>query len=184
MKNTEKTYYIKGKNNKSKGITLLALAITITVLIILAGISIYSGKEIIRNAQLQELKTNMLLIQAKSKEYVEKANFKMGINADTKTEEQKQQIRKEVYGTGSEEGAQLEQATNIPTELKISNAETCYWLTQEAQKNWGLDKIKIDNDKDEKYLIEFDEDNEKVEVYNTLGFNGNYSLTQINELDK
>ena len=64
---------MKVKNNK--GITLIALTITIIILLILASITIYSGKESIKKAQLESLKTNMLLIKAKAKEYVEQASF-------------------------------------------------------------------------------------------------------------
>ena len=58
---------MKVKNNK--GITLIALTITIIILLILASITIYSGKESIKKAQLESLKTNMLLIKAKAKEH-------------------------------------------------------------------------------------------------------------------
>ena len=61
---------------KENGITLIALGVTIIVLLIIASIGVYSGKETIKKAQLEEMRTNMLLIQAKSKEYVEEANFK------------------------------------------------------------------------------------------------------------
>lgn len=65
--------------SRTKGITLISLVVTVVVLIILAGITIYSGKGTIERAKLEELKTNMLLIQAKAREYVEEANFKIGI---------------------------------------------------------------------------------------------------------
>ena len=167
MRNKQKVYYSICEKNKRNisGVTLLNLAVTITILVIIAGVTIYSGKGILKEAEMQELRTNMLLIQAKSKEYVTKANFKMGIDAETKSEQEKQQIRDEVYGKGSEDGAQLEQAFNIPSEFGISGNAICYWLTEEAQTKWGLDKIQITEN--EKYLIEFDEKNETVEVYNT-----------------
>ena len=65
----------------------------------------------------------------------------------------------------------------MPSKLGITDITTCYWLTQEAQSSWGLDKIKLGEN--EKYLIQFDETNVTVEVYNTQGYNGNYSLTAI-----
>ena len=81
---------------KNNGVTLLALVITIVVLLIIAGITVYEGKETINRAKLEELRTNMLLIQAKSKEYVEEANFKIGKSTDeTKIAE----IRKAIYET-------------------------------------------------------------------------------------
>ncbi len=164
----------------NKGITLVALVITIIVLAIITSISIYSGKDVIEKTKLEGLKTNMLLIQAKAKEYVEQANFKMGINPEQKSEEEKQKIRSEVYENQSEEGAQLEKATDIPSNFGVSDSSTCYWLTQKAQEKWGLDKIELEDG--EKYLIEFNEAKETVEVYNTVGFNGKYSLTDINTI--
>ncbi len=166
------------ENNKiyknAKGVTLVALSITIIVLIIITGIGIYSGKDVIDATKLESLRTNMLLIQAKSKEYVEQATFEMGIDPDSS---KKESVRDKVYSTD----AKLEKAENdIPSEFGISDTSSCYWLTKEAQSQWGLEDIKLE--KEEKYLIKFDEENEEVEVYNTLGFDGKYSLTDINQI--
>ena len=60
---------------KNKGITMVALVITIALLLILAGISIGTGGNIIKRTELENLKTGMLLIEVKGKEYVENANF-------------------------------------------------------------------------------------------------------------
>lgn len=171
---------IKIKKNKTEGITLVALSITIIVLLILAGIAVYSGKETIQKAKLEELKTNMLLIKAKAREYVEDANFKMGINPN---DAKKEEVRGKVYGN-SEEGAKLQKAeeNEIPSSFGISDITTCYWLTTEAQENWGLNKIEFEGD--EKYLIQFNEENMTVEVYNTKGYDGKYSLTEIEQIEK
>ena len=48
-----------------RGITLIALIITIIVLIILAGTVIYSGTGMIKSVNLETIKTNLLLIQGK-----------------------------------------------------------------------------------------------------------------------
>ncbi len=163
--------------NKNKGITLITLTITVVVLIILAGIAISSGGNVIRKAKLEELKTNMLLIQAKAKSYVEEATFKMGINPN---EEKKIEVRQEIYE--SETGAQLEKAETIPTEFAIEDSTTCYWLTPATQEKWGLNKIEIEEN--EKYLIQFDETNLAVEVYNTKGYEGKYSLKEIDNIQE
>ena len=42
------------KKNKNRGITLASLVITIIVLLIIAGISVYSGTDIIKRAKLEE----------------------------------------------------------------------------------------------------------------------------------
>ena len=159
---------------KNKGITLISLIVTILVLMIIAGISVYSGKEIIKEAKLEELRTNMLLIQAKAKEYVEQASFKMG--PEPVDAEKKENVRQEVYG-----GVGLEKATGItvPSEIPISE---CYKVTTNTLKLWGLDKI--DLEEGEYYLIKFDETNNTAEIYNTLGINGKYSLTEIETIEE
>lgn len=169
---------IKNRENIEKGVTLISLVITIILLIILAGIVIYNGKDTIKRAQLEELKTNMLLIQAKAREYVEDVNFKIGIDASSKSEDEKNQIRKEVY----EDKARLEYATSVPSKFGITDTTSCYWLTEEAQENWGLDKIELDDD--EKYLIQFDEINATVEVYNTKGYESQYKLSVIEQIQE
>ncbi len=166
---------IKEIKNKSEGVTLLALTVTIAILLIIAGITVYSGKDTIKKAKLEELKTNMLLIQAKAREYVEDATFKMGINPD---DNKKNQVREEVYI----QNARLEKADSVPTEFGISDTSTCYWVTEQAQTNWGLSKMDVAEN--ERYLIQFNENDGTVEVYNSLGYNGNYSLTDIDKLQK
>ena len=163
---------------KEQGITLVSLSVTIIVLIIIAGISVYSGKDVIKNGKLEELRTNMLLVQVKARETVEQANFKMGPNPD---ETKKTEVRKEVYETG----AKLEKISDSGiTAPSGANSENCYVVTEEALKNWGLNKIELSEG--EYYIIEFDDTNAKVEIYNTLGYSNNgtmvYSLTQIDNI--
>lgn len=159
---------------ENKGITLIALAVTIVVLLIIAGISISAGTNTIKRAKLEEIRTNMLLIQAKAKEYVEETNFRLGKSPD---ENKKIQVRKEVYETD----AKLEPANGIsaPSQIPVSD---CYKVTKEAMKQWGLDKIKAEAN--EYYLIKFDDTNATVEIYNTLGYNGKYSLTEIDKIEE
>ena len=166
---------IKEIKNKTDGVTLLALAITIVILLIIATITVYSGKDTIQKAKMEEIRTNMLLIQAKSREYVEEATFKMGINPD---DNKKNEVREEVYV----QNAKLEKANSVPAEFGLTDITTCYWLTEEAQTNWGLSKIKIEGK--ERYLIQFNENDVTVEVYNSLGYNGKYSLTDVNKIQE
>ena len=50
-----------------KGITMIALAAMLVILMIIATITMYYGNSAIKEAKLQDLKTNMLLIQANLK---------------------------------------------------------------------------------------------------------------------
>ena len=61
---------IKGIKNE-KGITILALVITIIILLIIASISINAGSQLIQEAKVQTIETNMLAIRAKAKAYAE-----------------------------------------------------------------------------------------------------------------
>lgn len=164
----------KKGEGQTKGITLISLIIAIIVLLIIAGISIYSGKDIIKRAKLEELRTNLLLIQAKAKEYVEEANFKMGPSPD---DSKKTAVRQQVY----EEEAKLQKATNITAPSSIPVSE-CYQVTKETLKDWGLDKI--ETKLEEYYLIQFDDTNATVEIYHTEGYNGKYSLTEIDAIEE
>lgn len=157
-----------------KGITQITLIITIIILLIIAGIGIHTGTDSLNKVKLEELKTNMLLIQAKAREYVEEANFKIG----KETEEAKiEEIKREIYETKGKLKKVSNENLKIDTEkIPINN---CYIITKETLENWGLDNIKIDENKEEKYLIEFKEKEIKVEIYNTKGYEGKYSLTEL-----
>ncbi len=164
------------KIRKENAITLISLAITVIVILIISSVATYSGKEIIRKGKLEELRTNMLLIQAKAKEYVEDANFKMGLAPD---ETRKEKVRKSVYV----DGAKLEKVN--AQEYGIDNSSVCYKVTKETLNIWGLDKIELKDNED--YLIAFDDEHATVEIYNTKGFvddNGDTrnSLTDIEEI--
>ena len=63
------------KLKNSKGITLVSLIIIIIVMLVLASIAVYSGTGIIQEAKVEDTKTNMLLVQAKIKNYVKQAKF-------------------------------------------------------------------------------------------------------------
>ncbi len=157
----------------NKGITLVALVITAIVLLIIAGIGINYGSDAVKKATLEELRTNMLLIEAKAKEYVEEANFKMGISPD---ENKKEEVRKQVY----EEEAKLKQATGTEAPSNIPVNE-CYLVTKDTMNLWGLNDIELEDK--ENYMIKFDDTNLTVEVYNTKGYDGKYSLTEIDNLE-
>ena len=163
---------------KNKGVTLISLIITIIVLIIITGISITAGKTTIQKARLEELKTNMYLIQAKAKEYVEEANFRIGNNYEDL--EKANSIRHDVYTDKAQLGEALT-PSEIPDYVKgleiDFNNPICYELTEEARKSWKLDKIEMEED--EQYIIVFDEGEEQVYVFNTIGFDGLHSLWEI-----
>lgn len=170
---------LRNHKNGMEGITLVALSITIIVLLIIAGISVYSGKDVIKRANLEELRTDMLLIEAKAKEYVENANFKLGIKIDEAADKQerinsaKQELKGKFIENTSEFG-------NI-----IGNNEEYgyyYQLNDNDLDEMGLSKVESNG----VFIIKYDIKNLEVEVYNTQGFQANgqkyYSLTEIENL--
>ncbi len=163
---------MKVKNNK--GITLIALTITIIILLILASITIYSGKESIKKAQLESLKTNMLLIKAKAKEYVEQASFKNGVNKSEISEEAKNELK------GEEANASDYSKQNIT----INGGEILYKLTSDNLKEMGLKDVKLGSN--EEYLVKYNIKDVTVEVYNTSGYENNgttvYSLSELEKI--
>lgn len=153
----------KQKNLKSeKGITMISLILTLVILGILATISINYGMELVTTAENESVKTNMLLIKAKVKEYQEEVDFKSGIDEDA---EKAEEARLEVY----EETAMLEEIGELTDHLKnigIVEENTNYYVTQETLKLMGLVQVKLRND--EKYIVSFDVDGNS-EIYTTVG---------------
>ena len=165
-------------NRKERGVTLVALVITVVVLLIIASIAVYSGSETVRKAKLEELRTNMLLIEAKAKGLVEEVNFKIGL---TKPEDEGYAVKKEQAENEVYKGAGLEKATDVSAPSAIPVSE-CYKVTDATLQNWGLEDM--EKEEGEEYLIKFDDVNATVEVYNTLGYNGKYSLTEIDSIEE
>lgn len=181
------------KKNNQKGITLVALTITIIILIILAGITFNVGKESIRKANIEELKTNMLLIETKAKEYVENASFKLGVNPDANT----MYNDAEEYLTGDDKGEninkenelnqkiyaeQINEAKNIGIAEQDINAGKVYILSTDNIKNMGINDVESNNDEGW-YIIVYNIEETTAEIYNTIGINEKYSLTDIEQIE-
>ncbi len=163
---------------EEKGVTLIVLVITIIVLSIIASIGYFNGKEVIQKEKLESLKTNMLLIQAKAKECVENATFKMGINPD---EAKKNEVRNQIY-IDEYKLIKVSDKTDLIIPNGITVNENFYYVTNDTLSKLGLDKIEIGNENGE-YLIEFNEGENKVEIYNTMGYEGKYSLTDLQNIE-
>lgn len=171
------------KAKENKGITLVALIVTIIVLLIIAGIAVYNGKETIQKANLEELRTNMLLIEAKAKGLVEEANFQLGPNFKNESQEDKAtklaEVRQSIYVDENKLGSSSS-ISGVPS--GVPTGDNVYVFTSETASLWGLDNVYSELGDGENYLIEFDEENATVEIYNTMGYQGHYSLTEIDEI--
>ena len=176
------------KRGEEKGITIIALTVTIIVLIIIASIGISAGGNTIKTAKLESLKTNMLLIQAKAKEYVEEVSFKKGPVDTGNTNE----VRFEVYEANaglisslSDEAPQ--EVKSLVSEISSGSDIQYYYVSREALDNMGLNKVE-EGEKGDYYVVGFDEQNLTVEVYNTIGFKNNNkyvrSLTELEQIEE
>lgn len=180
------------RNNK--GITIIVLVITIIVLLILSGISIKTGNNIIKQSNLENIKTNMLLVKIKAKEYVENANFKLGTAFDKVTDENDKNSRiakakEELQGEEISDISIFKNNINISQEqLSNDNSNYTYYYKLDTPnlKDMGLSNVKSDKT-DGYYIIKYNIKDNEIEVYNTKGFENNkqiyYSLTEIQNIN-
>lgn len=179
------------KLNNKNGITLVSLVIMIIVLIILASITVYGGSQIIKKANLENLKTNMLLIQAEAKSSVEEFNFRKFELNGTETEITAQMdvlkieelIGTKVTDETKEKVEKILENCKKDEEKLESELENCYILDEDKLKKINVN-IKVPEG--EYYIVEYDFENISAEIYYTKGYNYNgetlYSLTQLNEV--
>ena len=161
------------KEERNKGVTLATLVITIVVLLILSGITINYGVSNIKRAKIQNIKTNMLLIEAKTKEYVENANYDLGIKPNEATAEMKEKAISELEGEGK--GTKVTTSSSISTELnimgitseEISNGNVYQISTTDLEK-MGIKGVES-SEKKGWYIVVYDITNSNVKIYNTKG---------------
>ena len=172
---------------ENKGITMVALVIIIILLLILVGVTTGTGANLIKQTKLENLKTNMLLIKVKAKEYVENANFNLGTTFEKLTDETEknnriQKAREELKG---------EDVTSTISSYNINindSSENVYYYKLDTQTllNIGLSNLKSD-EKEGWYIIRYDIVNAEVEVYNSKGFESNntkyYSLSDLQNIE-
>lgn len=174
-----------------KGITMVALIITIVILLILSGISINAGNNIIEQSELENIKTNMLLIKVKGKEYVENANFKLGTNFESATDKEGRitAAKGELKGEEITDISIFNENINISQEqLSTDNTNYIYYykLTTQNLADIGLPNV-ISDEKNGWYIIKYDIKNVESEVYNTQGFEKEestyYSLNELQNIE-
>ena len=146
-----------------KGITIIALVITVIIMLILVGVTIKVGTNSIDEAEKEDIITNMISIKTRAKIVKDQYNFK--------------DIQSLVGTNLSEPGNYNIEIikNNIPDE----NETNCYIWTQEDLNNQGLTSIK--SNELNFYVVYYGDDNNGIEVYYSKGINGKYSLTEIQQ---
>ncbi len=175
---------------KNKGITMISLVVMTILLLILAGISIKAGGSIIKRAELENIKTDMLLIKVKGKEYVENANFNLGTSFNKITDENEKNKRIEIAKTKLK-GTEIKSANEIDSKLGITtekfaqetaNLNFYYKLSISDLEEIGITETKLKGE----YIIKYNVKEMTLEIYNTQGFEEGdktyYSLSELETL--
>ena len=162
------------KLKKEKGITLVALVTTIILIIILASIAVTGGSEIIKKANLENLKTNLLLVEAKAKEALEQAVHELGVNND-RVEEAKTKL------IGEKDIDPTILSTIGASENETEKRYLRKFEAEQLKEEMGIDGL------EGTIVIEYDLKNVKVEVYSSKGFVDNgtthYKLSEIQTIE-
>ena len=162
---------------KQKGVAIPVLIIGVVIIIAIASIIVHYAEDMVEENRLQDLRTNMLLIQAETKKDLEEVCFQTA-NLDAKKEEDLAKIneikKEKLKGTIVQES---EVKDSIPQEISID--ENCYYLDET-----NLNEIGVKDLNPEKYgyfIVKYNFENITVEVINTKGYEGKYTLTQLIE---
>ena len=179
---------------KNNGITMVALVITVIILLILSGISINAGSNIITKSKLENIKTDMMLIKVKGKEYVENANFNLGTSFEKLTDKNEKNTRLENAKTKLK-GTEIENIEDLDSKLSITSDKFkeekekmiyYYKLSTQDLEDMGIENVKSD-EKNGEYIIKYDIKNIEIEIYNTQGFKNEdkyyYSLSELESLE-
>ena len=142
-----------------KGITIIALVITVVIMLILVGVTIKVGTKSIDESEKEDIITNMISIKTRAKIVKDQFNFK-----DISS----------LVGTKFTDDTKYEK-TNLNPAIPEEQKNNCYIWTQEDLNNQGLSSINSDESKF--YVVYYVDNN--TEVYYSIGVDGKYSLTDL-----
>ena len=165
------------RNEGGKSIVTLVI---LTILIIVgASVIINFAKQMMAETKVEDLKTNMLLMQAETKKGLEEVCFRI-VNLNSSKEEDLAKINdiKKEYLKGT-------MLSNSPTEVQeaiknvpdITFDENCYYLDDATLIEIGIKGV--DSNQLGFFIVKYDFSNADIEIINTNGFEGKYTLTQI-----
>ena len=160
---------------KQKGVATPVLIIGIVIIIAIASLIIHYVENIVERNRLQDLRTNMLLIQAETKKDLEEVCFQT-VNLDAKKEEDLtkiNEIKKENLKGILVQDSEIK--NSIPHEVTID--ENCYYLDETILNEMGIKDL--NSETYGYFIVKYDFKNIAVEVINTKGYEGKYTLTQL-----
>ena len=155
---------MKNQNGVALPILIIIIVVIMAIVLILANYA----KEIFEENELKDLRTNMLLIQAETRKGLEEVCFQTA-NLDKNKEEditKINEIKQENLKGKQVQGSEIEK--DIPTEITI-----------DILNNMGIKNL--NSKKYGYFIVRYDFEKTTVEVMNTLGYKGKYTLTQLIE---
>jgi len=142
-----------------KGITLVALVITVILMMLLAGVTVHFSGDVVKKTKLEDIKTNMISIKTRAKIIAEQYNFN---------------------DIDSLVGSQITETEATELDLKEQWEENkdriLKWSSSDLQ---GQNLGSIEGDR---YIVFYDLENVNCEVYYIEGYEGHYSLTELQGL--
>lgn len=171
---------------KNKGNSIIVLVVILVLLGIIATTIIYYAKGKIHKNELTDLKTDMLLIQAKLKGGLEQYNFEIQTSKEEDADSLKEKYLK---GKKISDNKEIEDIFNNLDIEKNFDKYDYYYLDDETIKNLGLTDIKS-NEKDGYFIVGYSTDRDvdddvyetDIEVINTKGYEEKYSYEEIENI--
>jgi len=166
-------------NESGKSIVTLVI---LTILIIIGAVVIINyAQQMMAENKVQDLRTNMLLMQAEVKKGLEEVCFQT-VNLNESKEEDLAKINqiktehlKGIVLSGAP--VEVQEATkNVP---EVTFDESCYYLDETTLNEIGIQEAELSQYG--YFIVKYDFSDADVEVINTSGFDGMYTLTQIIE---
>ena len=138
-----------------KGITLLSLMVIVCIILVLGGVTVRLSADAINTSKLEDIKTDMISIKTRAKIVAEQYNFK--------------DIDNLVGNAITDDEAQR---------LGLTNSENIRKWSDNDLRGQNLGAIE-----GEKYVVSYDLENpNNCEVYYLEGYEGMYSLTELQGL--
>lgn len=168
---------------EEKGISLSVLVIMVIVIMILAGISINQGTELLKTTNVETYVTNMITIRAKAKVYAEE------VNAKTWDEQDKSAKRREIYLANynmTKPTNESELIAKVDNTVNQENGCECYEITAQTLTLMGLEDLTKET-KDGDYVVVYDSgDYTNLDIIYTPGiqYKGNtyYTLSSLQKV--
>lgn len=151
-----------------KGVTLILLAVAIIVMLIIFGVTISTGTDLVRNSEKNRLMTNLYLIKSRASSLLEDYLFDRSEESLNKLGEQTSYSQVSKFGFSEDSSCEY---------------IYCVWNTSKLAEE-GIDTEDVAST--ESFIIQYNITNDTVDVASTKGFedeNNNiiYVLSKLQE---